>query len=62
MKQTLILIILLCIAGCAKPTVLYVIDKEDIMAVRKGETVTAPKDGYFLSAFYVKEVMSASVR
>ena len=61
MKRCLMLITLLALCGCVKPVVLYVIDQEDIMTVKKGETIEAPKDGFFLSTFYVQEVMGAKV-
>tara|TARA_Y100000310_G_C20159221_1_gene568360 strand:+ start:277 stop:465 length:189 start_codon:yes stop_codon:yes gene_type:complete len=52
---------LILLAGCSSPTVFYVIEQTDIIPIRKGETMTAPKDGFFLSKMYVKDAMNARV-
>ena len=49
--------------GCAhRPVILHVIEKEDIVFLKKNETLTAPKDGAFLSSEYISEVMEAKVK
>ena len=62
MRIAIITLILLICTGCQSPLILHPIDKTDIIAVREGETITAPKDGFFLSAMYVEEVLEAKVR
>ena len=51
---------LLFISGCSK-VILHPIYHTDIIRVQKGEKLDAPKNGYFLSDDYVKEVMQAKV-
>ena len=60
MKIIIVLLCLMCV-GCAPTIVLHPIDKEDIVELKKGESFIVPKDGYFLSKFYVQEVMEAKV-
>ena len=60
--KVLILLLALALSGCARPVVIHPIETVDIIALRKGETITAPKDGFFLSAMYVKKVMQAKVQ
>jgi uncharacterized protein YceK len=48
-------------SGCATVT-LHPISTRDIQHVAAGETLTAPQAGWFLSDFYVNEVMKARVR
>jgi len=50
----------LLFSGCAK-VVLHPIQAIDIIRIKQGQTIEAPKDGYFLSDEYVKEVMEAKV-
>ncbi len=53
---------LISAAGCVSPKVhVHPIQTVDIVAVKKGETITAPKDGFFLSKEYVQHVMDATV-
>lgn len=51
------------ISGCAagRKVVLHPIEKADIQPMNKGEAYTPEKDGYFLSSFYLKEVVDAKV-
>ena len=56
----LIIAALLLMSGCAR-VVLHPIEMRDIVQVKQGESFEAPKDGYFLSDFYIKEVMRARV-
>lgn len=60
--KTLVLSALLLVGftGCNSVR-LYPIEQTDIIAVKSGGSLTAPKDGYFLSNEYVKEVMKAQV-
>ena len=44
--------------GCASIR-LYPIDQQDIVIMRKGESYTPDRDGYFLSNLYMQEVMDA---
>ena len=62
MRYLALTILLVIVAGCASNTTLYVIEQEDIIPVKEGETLTAPKDGFFLSKFYVQECMDAEVQ
>ncbi len=62
MRKYVIFAILGIMAGCQSAIHLHPIETIDIVAVKKGETITAPKDGFFLSKFYVAEVMEAKVR
>jgi len=59
----LIILVVVCISlsGCNQ-IVLHPIQDTDIVRVKQGETLTAPKDGYYLSNFYLKAVMKAKVR
>ncbi len=60
MKKYAILLIIL--AGCAQPLHLHPIQTVDIIPVKKGETLEAPKDGWFLSDMYLEHVMKAKVQ
>ena len=61
--KTLFIITVLFLAGCSQPhVVIHPITNTDIVAVKQGQTFEAPKDGFFLSADYVREVMQAKVR
>ena len=42
--------------------VLHPISTVDIIAVKKGESVIAPKDGFFLSNLYMEQVVKAKVK
>lgn len=54
--------LLMMLTACsANKVVLHPIEKSDIVSVLKDETFTAPKDGWFLSDFYVEKVMKAKV-
>jgi len=54
-------LLLILLTGCAKDIVFHPIEKSDIQAVKEGEVVTAPKQGWFLSDFYLDEVLKAKV-
>ena len=60
---TVILVMLLTLlTGCDRVIIMHPINKKDIVRVKSDQEFTAPVDGYFLSDFYVKEVMDAKVR
>ena len=59
MKKYAILLILL--AGCVQPLHLHPISTIDIIPLDKGQTIEAPKDGWFLSDMYLEHVMRARV-
>lgn len=63
--EMFLLLILLSLGsiGCSSlyKVELYPITTLDIISVKKGESLTAPKDGYFLSDEYMKEVNKAKV-
>lgn len=40
---------------------LHPLAQSDIVLLKKGESVSAPKDGAFLSEYYISEVMKARV-
>lgn len=65
MQKTLLILLLsltaLTASSCATKVVLHPLEQTDIILVKKGESVQAPKDGAFLSDFYIKEVMQARV-
>lgn len=60
--RLLLLGLTLLIGGCASAVILHPIETQDIFIVKAGQTVTAPKDGYFLSNLYMEEVAKAKVR
>lgn len=65
-RHTRIAISLICLtlgiglAGCGRISV-YVLNQDEIMMLKKGETITAPYDGTFYSQRAEKRVMDAKV-
>ena len=62
-RVSLMMILLLSLphlTGCASVR-LHPIDKQDIARMAKGTSYTCDRDGYFLSDFYVQQVMEAKV-
>ena len=67
--NVLIIALVMLTAGCAtvRPIILHPIEKSDIFRIEKGAEVlnsdgtkvTTEKDGYFLSEFYLEEVIKA---
>lgn len=56
---------LLVLTGCGllnKEMIIHPIEGSDIVLLKQGETIVAPKQGAFLSDFYIKEIMEAKVR
>lgn len=49
------------LTGCARPIHLHPIQTVDIIPIRKGETLKAPKDGFFLSDLYLRHVAKSKV-
>jgi hypothetical protein len=63
-KLLLVSLILLTLSGCAtfqKPVTLYPIDKHDIVSMTKGTAYAPEVNGWFVSDFYLQEVMKARV-
>lgn len=57
------IIILLALCGCQQPKViLHPIETIDIIRLKEGQEIKAPKDGYFISDLYLKDVMEAKVQ
>ena len=52
---------LILLAGCAQTIHLHPISQQDIMHIDKGQTIEAPKDGWFMSDKYLKVVVKAKV-
>ena len=58
------LLVMGSLTGCAlfkKDVILHPITGSDIVLLKQGETLTAPKQGAFLSDFYMTEIMEARV-
>lgn len=59
----LLLLALIVLSGCAvNEVVLHPISQLDIARMPKGVSYTPDKDGYFLSDFYLSEVVKAKVQ
>lgn len=56
----LLLIAFTAFNGCARITI-HPIEGTDIVMTKKGDQLTAPKDGAFLSNEYITEVMNAKL-
>ena len=61
-----LLLILLTVSGCTtiRPIILHPIEKSDIFAIEKDTLIggiKTEKDGYFLSEYYLNEVVKAKV-
>ena len=67
--NVIIIVLIMLTAGCAtvRPIVLHPIEKSDIFRIEKGAEILNPdgmritteKNGYFLSEFYLEEVIKA---
>ena len=57
-KLLLALTILTMLSGCSY-TRLHAITGEDLIPLEKGETVTAPKRGFFVSDYYLTSIVRA---
>ena len=61
-RRTIVLLIFLTLlVGCASTSV-YVLNKEELIRVKKGQTVTVEYDGWMLSDRAVDRVMNAKVK
>ena len=60
-KLIILLVFALLLSGCTGQTVLHPIYETDIQRLVKDQEFVAPKDGYFFSDMYVKEVMNTKV-
>ena len=56
------LIISSLLTGCQSQVIIHPIQDSDIKILKAGETFVVEKDGYFLSKFYMAEVIDAVVR
>lgn len=59
-----LLLFLIGLEGCAnfRPIVLHPIEDTDIYRMKQGKPYTPKKDGYFVSDYYLREIMRARVR
>lgn len=55
-----------CFIGCAsvtkKSVTLYPIEQTDIFAMEESQVYTAPKNGWFISDFWMEEVAKAKIQ
>lgn len=56
-----LMLLLTGLSSCARVE-LHPIEGTDIVALEEGQVYTAPKEGYFLSTVWFKEVGKAKVR
>lgn len=57
-----LLVISIFTTGCAaKKIILHPIEETDIAQLDQGESIRAPKRGFFISDYYMEEVMKAKV-
>ena len=62
-RRTIVLLIFLTLlVGCARLTSVYVLNKEELIRVKKGQTVIAEYDGWLLSDRAVDRVMNAKIK
>ena len=59
-KLLVVLIILIGISGCAS-IILHPIEKSDIMKMQKNVSYAPEKDGWFISDYYLEQVVKAKV-
>ena len=61
-KLLVALTILIGISSCAyNKIILHPIDKVDIVKMAKGQSYTSEKDGWFISDYYLEQVVKAKV-
>jgi hypothetical protein len=58
---SLMVLVILTISGCATSRSVYVLDREELVKVKIGETITAKFDGYFFSNRAISRVMNTKV-
>lgn len=63
MTLLVLLMVSIGLTGCSfvRPIVIHPIEKSDITEMKKGIGYVPEKDGYFVSDYYIKEVMRARV-
>ena len=59
--MALLLIFSTLLAGCSRVSV-YVLNKEELVKVKSGDTLTAKYDGWLLSQRAVDRVMNAKIK
>lgn len=52
---------LMSLTGCARVIVLHPIEHSDITFVKEGEVFIAPKEGAFVSSYYIEKIMRVKV-
>jgi hypothetical protein len=57
----LVMLMVALIGGCSPPVTLYPIQGHDFYIIKAGDC-NAVVDGYFMSEFYLNEVLEAKVR
>lgn len=55
------LLLLTLTTGCASTTKLHIIEKHHVVSMPKGESYTPLISGWFVSDFYMKEIMKAKI-
>lgn len=58
-KVVILVAMLSSISGCFMEQSIHVLENEDYARLRMGDQFTVPKDGYFFSDEFVKDVMEA---
>jgi uncharacterized protein YcfL len=61
-KLVALVIFSMALVGCASSTSVYVLDQEELIAVKAGQTVTPKFDGWLLSNRAVNRVMNAKIK
>ena len=61
MRILIICFLVTMLSGCGGTT-LYLIKDTDIILLEKGQTITAPDEGAYISSFYLKEVMESKIQ
>lgn len=61
LKLLVVSISLIVCSGCATTIKVHLIDKEDFMSVKKGTSITADRDGYFISQYGLDNIVKAKI-
>ncbi len=61
LKMIVLLTFSILLAGCST-TAVYVLDKEELIRVKKGDKIDAQFDGWVLSDRAVQRVMNAKIK
>jgi len=62
LKTGMLLLSISLLAGCASKIVFFPITGQDIVFLKQGENLTAPKQGAFLSDMYLDKVLEAQIK